>query len=127
MDKATVQKTSCHLEPLDPHTLVGQSGYAFAGIGDNERFKDTLKEMGLAVQGFRPFPDHHSYSDRDLKEILADQTVSPAQYLVTTEKDFYRLYRWLPLSMPLLVVGVEIRFASEFSAKFEELILKVME
>ena len=60
---------------------------AFAGIGNPSNFFDLLKENNLNVKKTYSFPDHHSYSRDDFKEIIKNKSLK----IVTTEKDYYRL------------------------------------
>lgn len=63
---------------------------AFAGIGRPEKFFDTLKLLDVNVMDAVPFPDHHKYTDGDLRYIhrlAADYDAA----LITTAKDLARL------------------------------------
>lgn len=62
----------------------------FAGIGNPEKFRKTLEEIGLEISHFAPFPDHYDYSAQDLAQ-LADLAEARQCALITTEKDFVRL------------------------------------
>ena len=70
-------------ESLSPAEFVARHKdecmVAVAGIGDPSRFFDTLRALGLAVDG-RPFPDHHAYTADDFAP-LAGRT------LLMTAKD----------------------------------------
>src|SRR5262249_47010589 len=70
------------LSPLE--RWRGQAITAFAGIAKPERFFSTLKTLGLEIHRQITFPDHHNYSNEDLKE-LGDGII------LTTEKDFVKL------------------------------------
>lgn len=54
-------QTQCQL--ID---LQGQTVHAVAGIGNPQRFFDTLRDAGLEVIP-HAFPDHHSFTDQDLQ------------------------------------------------------------
>lgn len=74
----------------DMKHLKGKDVVAFAGIGDPDKFFDTLKKLGISLKGVRRFPDHYNYSEKDLDKlsILGD-------VLLTTEKDYVKLpYRY---------------------------------
>lgn len=56
---------------------------AFCAIGNPASFWRTLDELGLDVVRRRAFPDHHAYSEGDLRELCEPGV----EALVTTEKD----------------------------------------
>ena len=70
--------------------LRGQRVLAFAGIGDPDRFFDTLRAHGIAVAAERTFPDHHRFTKDEVWALRAEAT-RDGLALVTTEKDFARL------------------------------------
>jgi tetraacyldisaccharide 4'-kinase len=70
--------------------LRGRSVLAFAGIGRPDKFFSMLLGSGLAVVHRMSFPDHHPYSDADLRGIL-DTAARLEAVAVTTPKDAVRL------------------------------------
>jgi tetraacyldisaccharide 4'-kinase len=70
--------------------LKGRRMFAFAGIGDPQRFFRTLRASGIDVVRERSFADHHPFTDAEI-ECLVRQAKTDALTLVTTEKDFARL------------------------------------
>jgi len=70
--------------------LEGKRVFAFAGIGDPERFYRTLRSAGIEVVRERSFADHHPFTESEIEGLLADATAEQLT-LVTTEKDFARL------------------------------------
>lgn len=79
------------LSPTDDlNKLRGHQIIAFAGIGRPEKFFTMLQEAGLTLLRTLTFPDHHIYSDRELKQ-LAQLAHAPDTILVTTEKDCVKL------------------------------------
>ncbi|KRQ17269.1 tetraacyldisaccharide 4'-kinase [Bradyrhizobium manausense] len=70
--------------------LRGKPVFAFAGIGDPERFFRTLCTGGIDVARTRPFADHHMFSRDELAALTADAKAGQLT-LVTTEKDLARL------------------------------------
>ena len=81
-----------HLQPdADAVTnLRGLQLMAFAGIGRPEKFFETLRQCGLAVEKTQSFADHHPYSDMDI-QALKQTAALHGLTLVTTEKDLTRL------------------------------------
>jgi tetraacyldisaccharide 4'-kinase len=83
---------SAQLEPSnDAIKSIGRSkAYAFAGIGDPEKFFMTLTSADIEAQVEESFPDHHPYSEDDATRILT-RCDSEKLIPVTTEKDLARL------------------------------------
>ncbi|ARP99965.1 tetraacyldisaccharide 4'-kinase [Pseudorhodoplanes sinuspersici] len=71
-------------------SLNHRKTYAFAGIGDPEKFFITLVSAGVEAQVEERFPDHHPYSEEDAERILA-RCKREKLIPVTTEKDLARL------------------------------------
>jgi tetraacyldisaccharide 4'-kinase len=71
-------------------SLTGKRVFAFAGIGDPERFFRTLRAAGIEVVRERTFADHHPFSAGEIESLLTDAG-RDGLTLVTTEKDFVRL------------------------------------
>lgn len=66
---------------------------AFCGIGRPQKFHDSLKEIGINIIDILPFPDHHFFSNNELKAIEKRAQIENCK-LITTEKDFVRLPKW---------------------------------
>ena len=109
------------IEPADS----GTTGFLFSGIADNSDFQTTCKSMGVGIRGFAEFSDHHWYTRKDLIEIHEQYKESDADYLVTTQKDYIKIKELIsdqfPL-VPLIILGVKIKFKTEHKDKFENLI-----
>ncbi len=79
-------------EPLAAQKLKGRRVLAFAGIGRPEKFFRTLAEIGAEVVEGSSFPDHHPYSPREARDLIA-AAKDRGLALVTTEKDQARIAR----------------------------------
>jgi tetraacyldisaccharide 4'-kinase len=77
--------------PGDLAALAGRAVMAVAGIARPERLVATLRQLGASVDGLVRFPDHHAYTERDLREIAA---AAGGRMIVTTEKDLVKLERF---------------------------------
>jgi tetraacyldisaccharide 4'-kinase len=73
------------LTAIRPHKV-----FAFAGIGDPEKFFTTLKEARVDVELKDAFPDHHRYRGTEILALLV-RAKREGLILVTTEKDLMRL------------------------------------
>jgi tetraacyldisaccharide 4'-kinase len=78
------------LNPVNIADFDGRKVVAFAGIGRPEKFFATLEALGAQVLARHGFPDHHAYSDADLRN-LAEEAASKSAALVTTTKDRTRM------------------------------------
>jgi tetraacyldisaccharide 4'-kinase len=75
----------------DPETLAGRRVYAFAGIARPDRFFGTLGQLGARVVGEQGFDDHADLSAGEVTALNQAAELSPAEVLITTEKDYARL------------------------------------
>lgn len=70
--------------------LAGMKALAFCGIGSPDKFRRTLEEIGVVVEEFAAFADHHAYT-RAEAEALARRAAAGGLAMVTTRKDHVRL------------------------------------
>lgn len=93
------------LEPVEtgmdwPNSRI----FAFAGIGDPEKFFATLRGLGAQLVGTRPLDDHQPIERSLLTRLLHEAQALNAQ-LVTTEKDAVRI----PAEMRHEVLSLPVR------------------
>ncbi|MGC1410268.1 MAG: tetraacyldisaccharide 4'-kinase [Acetobacteraceae bacterium] len=69
---------------------VGRRVLAFAGIARPEKFFTMLVDAGVIIAATAPFPDHHPFSEQDLRRVL-DEAARRGAAPVTTPKDAVRL------------------------------------
>ncbi len=91
----------------DPSILAGRSVFAFAGIARPEQFFRTLGQLGARVVGQQSFDDHAEFVADELLSLNQAAELSPAQVLITTEKDAIRLDRSC-LTLPVWQLAVEM-------------------
>ncbi|KYK49455.1 tetraacyldisaccharide 4'-kinase [Bradyrhizobium liaoningense] len=99
--------------------LTGKRVFAFAGIGDPERFFRTLRASGIAVARTRAFADHHSFSEGEIAALAADAQREQLT-LVTTEKDLARLRGRADVPEGIVPFAVQLEF--DEPAKLRQLI-----
>ncbi|MDO3722477.1 tetraacyldisaccharide 4'-kinase [Marinobacter sp. chi1] len=114
-----IKHPEIHVMDLEPSSLVnlksgesrplsdlsGRSVKAVAGIGNPDRFFDTLKGLGAKVQE-SPFPDHHRFEPADLKS-------EPGQWVVMTAKDAVKCQGFAPENA--WVFSVRARVSEDFT------------
>lgn len=76
---------------IELSNLKGERAVVFCGIGQPENFKTDLEKLGIVVEEFRIFKDHHVYADQDIKAIISSFHDHRNPWILTTAKDFYRL------------------------------------
>lgn len=79
---------NAHLAPRGP--IPQGPVFAFAGIGRPEKFFQALRDTGADLKATAPYPDHHAYTDAELKE-LRERARRHNALLITTEKDYVRI------------------------------------
>jgi tetraacyldisaccharide 4'-kinase len=89
---------------------------AFCGIARPEQFFAGLEADGVSLASRVPFPDHHSYTPRDIEKLIATARSKAATSFITTEKDEVRLARLLsqfPSSLSLRTARLTISIHDE--------------
>lgn len=89
--------------------LQGKPVFAFAGIGDPERFFRSLRACGIEVARTRRFADHHIFSRDELAALAADSQREQLT-LVTTEKDLARLRGRDDVPASIVPFAVQLEF-----------------
>ena len=86
--KAPVYKAK--LKACEDYGLAQKRVIAFSGIGNPQKFFDTVEGLGADLVSTQPFPDHHMFTEADAAGILEQAALFDAQ-IVTTAKDTIRL------------------------------------
>jgi tetraacyldisaccharide 4'-kinase len=92
---------------LDVEKIKGEKVVAFAGIADPGGFFRTLEAMGTQLLDSYPFPDHHSYSEDEIRQIEERAKTLKAAFVLTTEKDMVRIEN-PPQNFYALGIDVEV-------------------
>ena len=94
---------------------------AFAGIGNPENFFDLLKDHKLNIVETIKFPDHHQYSEKELENLLS-KIKENNTILLTTEKDYFRIFESYRKNIKFLKIKVEIENKSQFMEEIKKII-----
>jgi tetraacyldisaccharide 4'-kinase len=96
---------------------------AFAGIGNFDRFLETLRGEGICVSNSHEFPDHYRYTKNDLFKLIEFSENNDLR-LITTRKDYTKILHVLSDQdiAKFSVIDVEINL--ENAEKFVEFIEK---
>jgi tetraacyldisaccharide 4'-kinase len=108
--------TAGHREPVDLQTLKRQKLFLFSGIARNDTFRETVSELGGSVVGYLSYPDHHRYSQKDVRLIWKRAGDLKADTIITTEKDYVNIRTQIPSMPQLLVLTISISFEDDTDA-----------
>jgi len=100
---------------------VGKSGMpvrpiVFCGIARPQNFILQLRAAGIDPVAEAFFRDHHSYTEKDVRDLLELRRRSEAGGFVTTEKDAVNLGGYLDALAPVAVIPVKMELADAANA-----------
>lgn len=101
--------------------LAGRKTVAFAGIARPGKFFDPLRQAGAILLAARSFPDHHTYTHRELHELVRQARDQNAM-LVTTPKDAVRLPRAIREQVTVIGVGLKWCDPGEIDQLLEKIV-----
>lgn len=105
--------------------LAGAKALAFCGIGNPDPFWMSLRQLGLTLIETRPFPDHHSYSRKDVDSLAAWALQRRPDVILTTQKDAVKLPVSALGNVPLYALrisAVVLRGDEQLDAALDELL-----
>jgi len=91
----------------------------FCGIGNPEEFENTLNKYKFKISKKFIFPDHHNYTNEDLKKIKRIALKEKLE-IITTEKDYKRLTNKNKKSIKFLKVELKIENFKKFKNFLKE-------
>jgi tetraacyldisaccharide 4'-kinase len=94
-----------------PEAMRHRALMAFAGLARPEVFATTLRELGVDLKGFQTFPDHHTYTSHELRNLAEAARTQGAEALITTGKDWARLGERWDENVLLWVLEVEAQLS----------------
>lgn len=100
--------TGGHVPCANPPTYYAHEEVVLAsGVAHPARFRATAEALGWKILDHRCFPDHHRFTDEELRGILMR---FPGVPHVFTEKDWVKLPEWFKVldCIAVLRIGVEI-------------------
>jgi len=98
-----------------PNNVPGRP-VVFCGIARPKGFVLQLRTAGIEPAAEAFYADHHAYSERDLRDLLALRQKSGADGFVTTEKDAINLGGLLGALHPLAVIPVKMELVDAANA-----------
>lgn len=93
--------------------LQAKRVFAFSGLAQNRNFHRTLSDIGCNLLGFKEFPDHYWYGEKDLAIIHMAAMEMRAELILTTQKDAARIPREVEWPRDLVVIGITPNFGDQ--------------
>ncbi|MEW6743297.1 MAG: tetraacyldisaccharide 4'-kinase [Planctomycetota bacterium] len=98
-----------HGPPLSD--LKGHEVVLVSAVGNPQAFERTVRALGAHVQGHEAWPDHYRYGEADVLRLSRLPSPAGVPWIVTTEKDAVKLFRWRSLLSPRFPLwALEIEF-----------------
>lgn len=93
--------------------LIQKKVVLMAGLANHASFETLMRSEKMNVVEYFQFPDHHAYTNLDLKKIFDFVKSTNANCIVTTEKDAVKLSEFIPFQIPVLVAHLKIQVQNE--------------
>ncbi len=101
---AVITGTGSH-NSISLDEYVGKEIFLASGIANPERFRKTATDLGWMVADHLAFPDHHRFTDSEIKDIFARAGSLP---VVVTEKDWVKLPDWFRKSEQTCALRISV-------------------
>jgi tetraacyldisaccharide 4'-kinase len=105
----------CVRRGIDPKNIPGRP-VVFCGVARPQGFVLQLRAANVEPAAEAFYRDHHAYSEKDVRDLLALKAKSEAGGFVTTEKDAVNLGAYLSALEPLAVVPVRMELTDAANA-----------
>ncbi len=104
--------------------LSGKRIFAFSGIANPKSFRMTVESTDCAIKGFKEYPDHYSYRERDLLNLCRIAERASCELLITTEKDLVKCSAYNG-ALPLFALTVSFAFDERFMDDLFEMLTQL--
>jgi tetraacyldisaccharide 4'-kinase len=112
-------------EAVPGEQIRAEKAAAFCAIGNPRAFFADVRRWGFNLVAEDAFPDHHVYTEQELRRLVARARKDGAAALLTTEKDAIKLPRdWRP-ELPILACVIEAQILG--TEEFEKILLTYLE
>ena len=89
---------------------------AFSGLGNNQKFFNTLKGANYNIALTKEFEDHHNYKENEIIDLIKLANKKNLK-LITTEKDIVKIPKKYHLKINFLKIKIEFDKQDLFSLK----------
>ena len=107
---------------ITKHLKTKQTSFlAFCALANPMKFYETLEKNNFKVNSTKSFPDHYDYSLRELTKLI-DYAEKNDLDIITTEKDYFRIFHHKLKKIKDLSVKIDILDKSKFVNKIKSFI-----
>ncbi len=106
---------------IDLNEVRAQNIITVTGIANPDSFNKILEEIGCVISKSFIFPDHHSYSEKDLEMVKSYVNSKNGSFIITTQKDFVKINKLKGVSDNLIYSRLNLEFDDE--SQLQEIIL----
>ena len=104
-----------------PKFLSGKRVVAFAGLANTGVFFNMIKDLGAIIIHSKSFPDHKYFNEKEIKGLIHLKTLSNADLLLTTEKDWSRIVGKIDNDVDIAILTIKIKIISEQTSEKNKL------
>ena len=105
-----------HRSLIIPTNISLQKPIVFCGIARPRNFVEQLRSAGINPVAEKFFPDHHRYTDRDIRELLHLRAHYGADSFIATQKDAVNLGKLYSHLVPIAFPPVKMELTSPTDA-----------
>lgn len=97
------------LQKNEIESLKDKKAAIFCGIGQPDRFIETVKRCGVTIIGEELYSDHAPYYADQISHLADKYKAQGAEMLICTEKDMVKIPEITALSLPIVWLKMEMK------------------
>lgn len=107
---------------LSIDTMKGHKIIAMSAIGNPASFEQTLSDIGAVITESLRFPDHHDYTEQEIRDVMHQAEEQGAEAIVITDKDAVKIPQTLlsqKRPVPIYIISIEVTFIDKSNVVFD--------
>lgn len=100
---------------MQSSNIKGNKFLAFCGLGNPDKFYETLEKGGYKVFLTKSFPDHHQYTEEEINHLIL-KAKNKNLTLITTAKDYVKI---IDKKNEIQVLSIESSFNAKDELRFK--------
>ncbi len=106
---------------LSVDMMKGHKVIAMSAIGNPASFEQTLSDIGAVITESLRFPDHHDYTEQEIREVMHQAEEQGAEAIIVTDKDAVKIPESLLAKkrpIPIYIISIEVTFMDNTNKLF---------